>query len=367
MEAKVFRVPMKAPDDISGVVALIESGQCRAQDVVCIMGKTEGNGCVNDFTRGFSTYVLRDYFARRLEMTPAEVETHIALIMSGGTEGVMSPHFTVFARTPDGQGHGPDKRLAIAAGHTRNFLPEEIGRMTQVRETADLVRRLMQEAHIAGPDDLHFVQVKCPLLTADRIQEAVSRRQTVCTEETYKSMGYSRAAAALGVALAAGEVSDSQLSDAVICHDWSLSSSIASTSAGIELMCNEVMVFGNSAAWGGDLVSGHGVMRDAIDRDGIKAALSSAGLRFDWELTPAQKDRIVNLFMKCEASPDGLVRGRRHTMLEDSDINNTRYARCVVNAVAASIVGDPMVYVSGGAEHQGPPGGGPVAVIARAW
>ena len=29
------------------------------------------------------------------------------------------------------------------------------------------------------------------------------------------------------------------------------------------------------------------------------------------------------------------------------------------------VVGDPMVYVSGGAEHQGPSGGGPVAVIAR--
>jgi hypothetical protein len=33
---------------------------------------------------------------------------------------------------------------------------------------------------------------------------------------------------------------------------------------------------------------------------------------------------------------------------------------------AASVVGDPMLYVSGGAEHQGPAGGGLVAVIARA-
>ena len=68
---------------------------------------------------------------------------------------------------------------------------------------------------------------------------------------------------------------------------------------------------------------------------------------------------------KCEASPDGLIRGRRHTMLDDSDINSTRHARATVNAVIASIVGDSMVYVSGGAEHQGPPGGGPVAAIVR--
>jgi cyanuric acid amidohydrolase len=53
-------------------------------------------------------------------------------------------------------------------------------------------------------------------------------------------------------------------------------------------------------------------------------------------------------------------------MLNDSDITSTRHARAAVAAVIASIVGDPMVYVSGGSEHQGPPGGGPVAVIARA-
>jgi len=55
----------------------------------------------------------------------------------------------------------------------------------------------------------------------------------------------------------------------------------------------------------------------------------------------------------------------RHTMLGDSDINPTRHARAAVGAVIASVVGHGMVYVSGGAEHQGPPGGGPVAVIAR--
>jgi len=49
----------------------------------------------------------------------------------------------------------------------------------------------------------------------------------------------------------------------------------------------------------------------------------------------------------------------------DSDISSTRHARAVVNAVIAGITGDPMVYVSGGTEHQGPLGGGPIAVIAH--
>ena len=118
------------------------------------------------------------------------------------------------------------------------------------------------------------------------------------------------------------------------------------------------MVIGNSEAWGGELVVGHSVMQDAIDRDAVREAIVNAGISFDWALSPEERGRIVNVFAKCEASPDGLVRGRRHTMLDDSDINNTRHARSVVNAVVSSVVGDPMMFVSGGAEHQGPPGGG---------
>ena len=33
--------------------------------------------------------------------------------------------------------------------------------------------------------------------------------------------------------------------------------------------------------------------------------------------------------------------------------------------VLAAVVGDTMLYVSGGAEHQGPAGGAPVANIAK--
>jgi cyanuric acid amidohydrolase len=37
-----------------------------------------------------------------------------------------------------------------------------------------------------------------------------------------------------------------------------------------------------------------------------------------------------------------------------------------VGGLIAGVAGCGAVYVSGGAEHQGPPGGGPIAVIARA-
>ena len=70
--------------------------------------------------------------------------------------------------------------------------------------------------------------------------------------------------------------------------------------------------------------------------------------------------RIVGVFAKSEADPRGTVRGRRHTMLSDDDISDTRYSRCVLSAVLASVLGDTRVYVSTRAEHHGPLGGGPL-------
>ena len=60
------------------------------------------------------------------------------------------------------------------------------------------------------------------------------------------------------------------------------------------------------------------------------------------------------------------MRGRRHTMLDDSDIAATRHARALVGGVSPASSAAPMLFVSGGAEHQGPDGGGPVALIAAA-
>ena len=41
------------------------------------MGKTEGNGCVNDFTRGYATLALKVLLAERLACTMAAVEQRI--------------------------------------------------------------------------------------------------------------------------------------------------------------------------------------------------------------------------------------------------------------------------------------------------
>jgi cyanuric acid amidohydrolase len=374
-----FRIPMAGPADMSRFTALIEDGALDPTHIAAILVKTEGNGGVNDFTREYTCTTLAATLAPYLRATNAEVERRVAIVVSGGTEGVLSPHATVFAKVPacdgagvhggmsavpvanDGFGH---KRLAIGIAATPDFLPHEIGRSAQIEATAAAVAAAMADAGIARVEDVHWVQVKCPLLTAERVQAARAAGREPVTEIAYKSMAYSRGASALGVAVAMGEIVGPVAEEAVLA-DWSLNSGVASASAGIELKNNIVIVLGNADGVAGDTVITHAVMQDAIDAEALLAALRKVGAYERADGCGVDVSRIVNVLAKADPSPDGMLRGWRHTMLDDTDISATRHARAALGGIIAGLTGCPAVFVSGGAEHQGPPGGGPVAVIAR--
>ena len=349
--ARVLRLATAGPQDTAPLAGAIAAGEVDPATIVAIVGKTEGNGCVNDFTRGYATLSLKLLLAECLNCAPSEIDKRVAIVMSGGTEGGLSPHLLVFCREPATvPASGP--RLAIGVGLTRAFAPEEIGRAPQIAATSEAVTTAMADAGIASAADVHFVQIKCPLLTKERIEEAARRGAPVATEDTYHSMALSRGASALGVGVALGEVPVAA-TEAAICRDWSLFSKVASTSAGVELLRNEVVVLGNAVGWAGDLLIDHDVMKDAIDADAVRRVLGRLG------------GDVVAVLAKAEAAPSGEIRGRRHTMLDDSDIHSTRHARALVGGVLAGVIGDTMLYVSGGAEHQGPAGGAPVAIIGK--
>ncbi len=363
MKTRVTRLAATAPDDTSALAAAIAEGRIDPAHVIAVLGKTEGNGCVNDFTRAFATSTLRRFFAEQLKLAECDVEERIAFVMSGGTEGGLSPHWLVF-EVDRSQPADPEAKAGLAAGvaFTRDFKPEEIGRSMQISATRDAVLQAMASAGIERLEDVHFVQIKCPLLTASRIAEAELRGQSVACHDTYESMGYSRGASALGVAAALGDLPDTQIKDEQICRDWSLYSTRASTSAGIELLRNEILVLGNAPGWDPEFRIGHAVMDDALDVLAIDRALASMPDGDSVQLTP---ESLAGLLVKAEPSASGSIRGNRHVMSDDSDINGSRHARSLVGGVLAGRLGDTQLFVSGGAEHQGPNGGGPLALILR--
>ncbi len=360
MRVGVHKVSMNSPSDVSALERLIDGGEIDPREIVAVIGKTEGNGGANDFTRGFATLSFSLALAKRLGVSADEVAKRIAFVWSGGTEGVLSPHATVFTRGAAEPAGG--KRLALGVAVTRDFAPEEVGTMSEVREVAAAVKRAQTEAGVASPADVHYVQVKGPLLTPAAVSDAVRRGAKLVTRDPNGSKPYARGATALGVALGLGEVSESSLSDEVIAQRMDLFSSVANTSAGGELRNCEILLFGNSANAGGDLGIGHAVLRDVIDADGVRSAVRQVVGDANAAIDP---DRIVAIFAKAEAPPNGMLRNRRTTMLSDADINYERHARAALGAVIASVTGDAAIFVSGGTEHQCKPGEAPIAAIVR--
>jgi barbiturase len=359
---EVRKVPIQHVSDASGLAELIDSGVMDADRVVAVIGKTEGNGGVNDYTRIIADRAFREVLVAKGTRGMDEVR-QVPIVWSGGTDGVLSPHATVFATLPPGSVPASDEpRLTVGFAMSEPLLPEEIGRHSMIEKVAAGVRLAMAQAGISDPGDVHYVQTKTPLLTIHTIRDAKSRGQTVWTEQTHESMDLSNGTTALGIAVALGEIGMPE--DADVLHKLDLFSSVSSCSSGVELDRAQIVVVGNARGVGGRYRIGHSVMRDALDADAIWAAIRDAGLELPER--PHSSDlagRLVNVFLKCEASRDGMVRGRRNAMLDDSDVHWHRQIKACVGGVAASVTGDPAVFVSVSAAHQGPDGGGPVAAI----
>ena len=358
---EVRKVPIDSVSDASGLAQLIDDGVMEADRVIAIIGKTEGNGGVNDYTRIIADRAFREVLIAK--GAPEEQVRQVPIVWSGGTDGVISPHATIFATLPAEKAQpSDDLRLTVGFAMSEPILPEEIGYSAMVNKVAAGVKEAMARAGITDPADVHYVQTKTPLLTIHTIRDAKSRGHRVWTENTHESMDLSNGTTGLGIAVALGEIE--MPSDEDIMHNRDLYSSVASCSSGVELDQAQVVVVGNARGVGGRYRIGHSVMRDALDQDGIWEAIKDAGLELPER--PHWTDlegRLVNVFLKCEASADGMVHGRRNAMLDDSDVHWHRQIKSCVGGVTAAVTGDPAVFVSVSAAHQGPDGGGPVAAI----
>ena len=319
---EVRKVLLQKVTDASGLEELIDGGVFQADDVVGVVGKTEGNGGVNDYTRLLADRAFREVLVAKGTRSWEQVR-QIPLAWSGGTDGVLSPHATIFATVPAESAPVTDEpRLSVGVAMSDQILPEEIGRTAMIEKVAAGVRKAMESAGITDPADVHYVQTKTPLLVLDTINDAKRRGHKVWTEDTLESMDLSNGTAGLGIAVALGEIE--MPTDDQVMNDRSLYSSVASCSSGVELDRAQIVLAGNVRGIGGRYRVGHAIMEDALDIDGVWQAIRNAGL----DGLPADcphprhlKGRLVNLFLKCEADPSGRVRGKRNIMLDDSDVH----------------------------------------------
>src|SRR5437868_14558557 len=111
MAIEVAKVELKTVQDASGLEGLIASGKFGADEVIAVIGKTDGNGGVNDFTRILADQAFRRVLLKHGKRSEAEVAA-IPMVWSGGCDGVLTPHATIFARNKR-TGPASQSRLAI--------------------------------------------------------------------------------------------------------------------------------------------------------------------------------------------------------------------------------------------------------------
>jgi cyanuric acid amidohydrolase len=371
---EMYVCPSATPADTSGLQKLAEAGKIKPDTLVALVGKTEGTGAHDDWGRVWADVALREWTARFLGVPVDQVAKHVIFVLSGGCPGVITPHIAAVTRewvdVPNEQAGG-DKRLVVGRAGSDAMPPEEVGRMGQIRKVATATHEAMKDAGLTDPKDVHLVMVKVPGLTTASIKDAESRGKTVVSHDlTFGPEGagaYANDAAALGVAMALGEVPESSLSDGVVRRNWDLYSEVAMTSSGGEKRHGEVVVFGNSSTSRSSLTIGHAVTKDFIDAQGVRNALRAAGLRFkDGLPDEADLGRLVHVFAKSVIPGSDQIRGQRITLLDDADAY--QIGKALGGMLVASVTGRTTNYVSGGERnsHQGPPGGNIIAAVVRA-
>ncbi|KUJ06378.1 ring-opening amidohydrolase [Mollisia scopiformis] len=315
----VLKYGVSSPADLSPMKELRAAGY-ESKDILAVIGKSEGNGCVNDFSRTLSTHVWEP-----------QIPESAVTIFSGGTEGVLSPHVTFIMRDPKPTG------LLAAVGKTRVLEPHEIGTTEHALQVASSVRSLMDQSAIRK-EHVHLVLNKCPLLTSAKVEVIKAASKTPVTTDTYESMAKSRYASAIGIAIALEEIEETQLHEAM--RDENRWSSKASCSSGAELEDCHILIIASNPSLG-NLRAASAFMADAIDARTIIKILDQI---------KTEGGHVLQVFAKAEADPTGNIRQKRHTMNTDSDLHSTRHARAAVGGLIAGLTGDTQIYVSGGAE-----------------
>lgn len=357
--ASVHRVAMPDPGDASGLLGLIDAGTVDPAAIVAILGKTAGNGLTNDHTREFATRSVADALAARLGVTQAVVRERVQLLFSGGTEGLLAPHLLVFARGRASAGAPPGPALAIGLARSRALAPHEIGRAAQLDAAAETTRAALADAGLAA-DQAAWVQVKGPIPAPGAMHGASG----LAAADVAGMKHLSRAACALGVAVALGDVPRAAAETAIGTR-LALRTGRACVTAAIDSPCVEVMALGENGGWSGDCRIGSTVLADMLDAPAVAALLGRLGLTAAPQLAPAERARLIGVILKGDPPPDDRLRDGRHVMLDDSDINPFRHYRAAMGGMLGALTGDSHVYLSGGAEHQAPPGGAALALIVR--
>jgi cyanuric acid amidohydrolase len=348
--------------DVSGLERLFADGRLRPDDVIAVTGKTEG-------TRpGETSRVDADRAIRRFLAEKGTRGTHdiarIPMVFTSGGVGILTPQVVVYSRRPAPPAADGRPRLTVGTARSAIMQPEWTGTSRVVEANADAVRAAADDAGLA-PSEIEYLVGKAYHVRQEDLAAARAEGRAVAELDDKTLFWKTSGSAGLGAAVAVDGLPVPDGDDVGVRLDlWSGKASFSANPwepVGGDGPHTQVIALGNKVGAGGTLRVGHAVIADLLDVGALARALRSAGLDVGpGPLTPPQRARVIAVYVKIGPSPDGLLRGRRQV------VDNPGYGNELKAAVAGMFAGflqDNLVYISGSATHQGPAGGGTLAVV----
>jgi cyanuric acid amidohydrolase len=273
-------------------------------------------------------------------------------VLANGCEGVATPGgYALIER----RSTKPDDSAGLRFGLARSAaLPDEaFGEPAAIDAVAACVTAACADAGLTT-DQVAIAILKCPTLLASRCAGALHR----------SDQHRGRAIAALGAAVALGEIERSRIAAGDIAHNAQLRTARAMTFAGPEQAAVEAIVLGHAADTAGALRLGVCHPRDMLDAASIRRLAMSLGLRFDDAGELMEPERLLAVFSKAGPTPDGRVRGARTGIFTSAYLADS-HMRASQSGLLGSLFGSTRFFVSGDPVQQAPPGGGVVALIVK--
>lgn len=361
MPCAVTRFASRFPDDVDSLEEAMTGDNIDPRSIIAILVKTDGNGELNDYSRQVAETTLLHYCSEKLGVPLAEAKRRITIVASSGCEGLVAPHgYVIYGVQPLKSSSSHEVGLSVGTARTPELAPGEIGTTVQVRLVAEATARALDAAQITGISDVGVVFVKGPVLRQGSTYSRTLEEGSGSVADPKHSIGLTRAACALGVAVGLGEIDEFAVSDAVIGRERELFSRFAFTFSGNELTECRVIVLGNSKQGNPSMFVASRMIHDLLDVRGVQALLRLAGIGH-----PGSTSKSLAAFfakMGCDATD---VLGGKRIALQRSDLRADRQVRAVLSGMLVPMVQDPEVFISSGAEHQGPPGGGIMAAVIR--
>lgn len=340
MAVELARLVLASQTDVAGLEKQLKAWRPQRIARLALVYKVEGE--YEDGSRERARAAVYDVLARH------ELDGKAEMVTVVGCEGLATPFGYVFAEVEGDAPAGRARRLSI--GIARGSPPDDED-LDRAKIKAHIARLTAQAMADAG------------LQATDVVTVLVNTPQPVNGDRGLRGRK-ARAVAALGAGIAIDDVAASSVTDAAIGKKASLFTQRVQTFTGPTVKQVEVIVFGNRAGAGGNLVACSTVTSDLIDMRPLKRMLVKAGLELDRDGEIAQPERVAAMMIKSGVAPKGVVRGLRTTLFEPG-LPVEKHVRAAQSGLMAGLLGTSAAFNTYDPIQQCPVGGSAACAIVK--